>query len=346
MEYFTELMSYNSDQQAWRRRIAQELYRASHHISSTHSQFTRSMSTSKGDNSGMTPETTGMTKKSGYSYLSAISSNPNLRRYFDQNCYMHSEINLGYSYGGRTPVKFAFKSPVIQSNPVLSRPSTAGSLRRKPTSKPNVSESSPRKDSVEKGGLSPVKMSKSVASLQSSHTRASLQSKLSSVDDVIDLKTTSSSRSQVRSKLRRSKIQCNVPEALEQSNSQALQKASVLPVFEETTQHLASSPATTTKVVQWLAEPTIPDKTPVSVDVNSQKDTLPKVDTSTPEAVADEMQDYLQDLESVRPESAATWKTSSSQKKYIGHLEMLLNEERRHRQELEAKVNALLEQRS
>jgi hypothetical protein len=69
----------------------------------------------------------------------------------------------------------------------------------------------------------------------------------------------------------------------------------------------------------------------------------PKDDNEEGEADEAERLDQIDDLESVRPSSAVTWKTTSSQRRYISELERLLLEERKRREELEAKVNLILE---
>jgi hypothetical protein len=58
---------------------------------------------------------------------------------------------------------------------------------------------------------------------------------------------------------------------------------------------------------------------------------------------ADEVRDDVSELESIRPQSVYSWKTTSSQRRYIGELERLLLEERKRREDLERKVDLLLE---
>jgi hypothetical protein len=85
--------------------------------------------------------------------------------------------------------------------------------------------------------------------------------------------------------------------------------------------------------------PEIPKPLPADeASLEALKDGIEEGETEEAERL-----DQIDDLESVRPSSAVTWKTTSSQRRYISELERLLLEERRRREELEAKVNLILE---
>lgn len=283
-------MGCNADHQAWKQRIAQELSRASAFHYSTDSLYQRSMSNSKAEKSRQSQESrmTAVSGQSGFSYASAISSNPRLRRYFDANYYTNSQVNMAYSFGGKTPIRQAFKEPVKQENPVLSRPSTAGSLRSKTSMKLGYVETT---TVLEPSQVEEVKNPVRSVSRQSVKSKSSLHSR----------------------KLR-------IPGARSISRSS---------VFSN--QRLIQA---------GLSE--LDPPTPANVTLTpSEPEKLIDKDADESEKTTSEIQDDISELESIRPDSAMTWQTTSSQRRYIGELEKLLLEERRRRTELEKKVDAL-----
>lgn len=277
-------MSYHAEHLAWQQRVAQELSRASQFQRTANPSHRRSLSSktdSRNFQASRQSEASAHTGQTGYSYLSTISANPKLRQFFDENAYKNAKVNMGYSFGGRTHAVNAFKEASKQENPLLSRPSTSGSLRTRRTIKAIPIEVEDRAE---------------VATPKSHRISGSATRKL----------RISGARSVSRGTHRSSRSWAK--EQFNDLNSSILHSELVKDAYVTN-----DSPKDDGFQVE-----------PVEID---EKQT-------NAELAGAELEDQVSDMESIRPPSAATWKTSSSQRRYIRELERLLIEERKRKEEI------------
>lgn len=299
MALFSVRMSYHADHLAWQQRVAQELSRASQFHKTSESFYRRSHSAktdqSRNQQASRQSDLSGKSGVTAYSYLTTISTNPKLRQHFDENGYKNAKINMAYSFGGKTHASNAFKEAATQGNPVLSRPSTAGSLKTRRSFK--VTDGSPI-DKLQQGA-SLKKPSEPITPKTPDRPRSMSRNV-----------RVSGARSISRGSHRHS----------ESSGQGTMNRLNLS----------ALNPATHESQFVDMASLHLEDQEPIENGDNPDE----------------ELTDQVDDLESVRPPSAVTWKTTSSQRRYISELERLLLEERKRREELEAKVNLILEKSS
>lgn len=280
-------MSYHAEHLAWQQRVAQELNRASQFQRTADTFYSRSKSSKSDHSRSFQASRHSQQSPQPYSsYLTAIAANPKLRQYFDENAYKDTKLHEMYGFEASAKAVNAFREISKHKNPVLSRPSTAGSLKTRRSFR--VAKSGP-KDNVQ-------------GKLEKDTTKAPEKAEVGRKIRIPGAR--SSSRGSYHSK------DGWVQDRINRLNLSALK-----------------------------AEPTL------DAEPTEEKPKTPE-DQSEPNASElgelEEQGDDVSDLQSIRPSTAGTWQTTSSQRRYISELERLLIEERKRREELEAKVDAIL----